>query len=105
MADLKTRYLNLELKNPLIVASSGLTRSAKMVAKCEELGAGAVVIRDVPDYGLMVGNPARLQGWYCACGTRLDLTTDPCSEESFQCKKCSRKYNKKGHRVTQSEDR
>lgn len=47
MADLKTRYLNLELKNPLIVASSGLTRSAKMVQQCEQLGAGAVVLKSI----------------------------------------------------------
>jgi len=47
MADLKTRYLNLELKNPLVVASSGLTRNAKMVKQCEELGAGAVVLKSI----------------------------------------------------------
>lgn len=47
MADLKTSYLNLELKNPLIVASSGLTRNAKMVARCEEAGAGAVVMKSI----------------------------------------------------------
>jgi acetyltransferase-like isoleucine patch superfamily enzyme len=35
------------------------------------VGAGSVVIRDVPAYGLVVGNPARLIGWVCACGERL----------------------------------
>lgn len=47
MADLKTRYLDLELKNPLIVASSGLTRNARMIARCEEAGAGAVVMKSI----------------------------------------------------------
>jgi UDP-2-acetamido-3-amino-2,3-dideoxy-glucuronate N-acetyltransferase len=37
------------------------------------IGAGAVVIGDVPDYALMVGVPARLIGWMCACGVRLGL--------------------------------
>ncbi|WP_242605561.1 acyltransferase [Frankia sp. Cppng1_Ct_nod] len=36
------------------------------------VAAGAVVIRDVGAYALVVGNPARQVGWVCACGERLD---------------------------------
>lgn len=35
------------------------------------VGAGSVVTRDVPDYGLVRGNPARLQGFVCPCGHQL----------------------------------
>jgi UDP-2-acetamido-3-amino-2,3-dideoxy-glucuronate N-acetyltransferase len=35
------------------------------------VGSGSVISRDVPDYGLVWGNPARLQGFVCPCGARL----------------------------------
>ncbi len=37
------------------------------------VGAGAVVVEDVPDYALMVGVPARQIGWMSAFGERLDM--------------------------------
>ena len=37
------------------------------------VGAGAVVLKDVPDYALVVGNPARVIGWMCRCGHRIEF--------------------------------
>lgn len=42
------------------------------VGKCALIGSGAVVTKDVKDYALMVGVPARQIGWVCECGKRLD---------------------------------
>ena len=36
------------------------------------IGSGSVVTRDVPDYGLAYGNPARLHGYACPCGQKLE---------------------------------
>jgi UDP-2-acetamido-3-amino-2,3-dideoxy-glucuronate N-acetyltransferase len=41
------------------------------------IGAGALVTHDVPDYGLVVGHPARLIGYVCPCGARLPGGTAP----------------------------
>jgi UDP-2-acetamido-3-amino-2,3-dideoxy-glucuronate N-acetyltransferase len=49
-----------------VVVVCGLTIGAHAF-----IGAGAVVTRDVPAYGFVVGNPGRVIGWACECGTRL----------------------------------
>ncbi|MFW5802470.1 MAG: dihydroorotate dehydrogenase-like protein [Verrucomicrobiota bacterium] len=45
--DLTTRYLGLELRNPLIVGASPLTKSVDSVRDCAKAGAGAVVLRSL----------------------------------------------------------
>ncbi len=47
MADLSCTYLGLDLKNPLIVSSSGLTDSLEKIIRLQELGAGAVVLKSL----------------------------------------------------------
>ena len=51
------------------------------------VGAGAVVTRDVKDYALVVGNPAKQIGWMCQCGERLTMT-----KGAGACERCGNKY-------------
>jgi len=47
MVDLETTYMGLKLRNPIIVASSGLTKSLSGIKRCEDAGAGAVVLKSI----------------------------------------------------------
>ena len=47
MASLETKYLGLSLKSPVIVGSSPLTQNVVSLEKCEEAGAGAVVLKSI----------------------------------------------------------
>ncbi len=59
------------------------------IGKWAMIGAGAVVTRDVPEYGLVYGNPARLHGFVCPCGEKLKdhrpTTSDQQAPHDTQC--------------------
>ena len=56
------------------------------------IGAGAVVTKDVADYAMAYGNPARRTGWVCGCGVKLDFA----GSDSAICKACGKRYIKQG---------
>jgi UDP-2-acetamido-3-amino-2,3-dideoxy-glucuronate N-acetyltransferase len=52
------------------------------------IGSGSVVTRDIPDYGLAWGNPARLHGFVCPCGTRLEKEFQQDGQVLASCPEC-----------------
>lgn len=54
MADLKTTFAGLTLKNPVIISSSGLTNSAAKNAKLEAAGAGAIILKSLFEEQIMM---------------------------------------------------
>jgi UDP-2-acetamido-3-amino-2,3-dideoxy-glucuronate N-acetyltransferase len=65
------------------------------IGKYGFVGAGSVVTKDVPDYALVLGTPARFQVWMCKCGERLYF-----EEESSKCMSCGLQYKNQNDVVT-----
>ena len=51
------------------------------------VGSGSVVTRDVPAHGLVFGNPAKLHGFSCACGAKVNFKEE---KEKFILAECPR---------------
>jgi UDP-2-acetamido-3-amino-2,3-dideoxy-glucuronate N-acetyltransferase len=51
------------------------------------VAAGAVVLNDIPDYALVVGNPAVVKGWVCRCGVRSHF-----EDGNATCDACGKRY-------------
>ncbi len=62
------------------------------------IGAGAVINRDVPDYALMVGVPAKQIGWMSEYGERLDLPLQ--GDGEAVCEHTGKRYKLSGGQVT-----
>lgn len=76
-------------KKTLVKCNSSIGANATIVCnhtigKYALIGAGALVTCNVPDYALMLGIPAKQEGWVCKCGTRLD--------SNLICPSCLKKF-------------
>lgn len=69
-------YPTTVLSQACSIGANATILAGNRIGRYAMVGAGAVVTRDVPDFGLVVGSPARLVGWVAKDGTRLVFDDD-----------------------------
>lgn len=75
----KHEYKTTLMKKGCTIGANATIVCGNTVGKYAMIGAGSVITKDVPDYALVFGSPAKLRGWVCKCGVKLD-STGACSD-------------------------
>lgn len=83
------KYVATLVKEGASIGANATIICGNTIGKHAFIGSGAVVTKDVPNYGIVIGNPARLYGWICECGTTLEF-----KDSTSVCSSCKRKYKK-----------
>lgn len=84
-------YITTLVKQGATLGANSTILCGITIGKHAFIGAGAVVTKDVPDYGLVVGNPAKLVGWISEAGEKLIF-----DKYGFAfCSKSNKKYQLK----------
>ena len=73
LVERKDEYRDTLVKKGASIGANATIVCGVTIGSYAFIGAGAVIIKDVPDFALMAGVPARQIGWMSAFGEKLDL--------------------------------
>jgi len=90
--DRKNEFKQTIVKKGATIGANATIICGNKIGEYAMIGAGAVVTKDVPNYALMVGVPAKQVGWVCECGEVL--TKKVIEEESIilKCNRCGEEF-------------
>ena len=77
-------YIQTVVKRSASIGANATIVCGTTLGKFSFVGAGAVVTKDIPDYAVVYGNPARIEGYMCACGDKIIKSAD----ENLICDRC-----------------
>lgn len=87
----RNEFLQTRVKQGATLGANATIMCGTTIGRFAMVGAGAVVLHDVPDHALVVGNPARQVGWVCECGETLK-EVEP--EKLYSCERCDLSYRR-----------
>ncbi len=87
-------YIRTVVKHDATIGANATIVCGIILGEYCLIGAGAVVVSDVPPHAVMLGVPAEQKGWACRCGQILIGEKD-----SFICSHCGMKYKKKCNKL------
>jgi acetyltransferase-like isoleucine patch superfamily enzyme len=87
----------VEVQQGASIGAGAICVAPVTIGRWALVGAGSVVIRDVKDFALVVGNPARQVGWVGRAGIRLTKISDGV----YQCPQTLTKYEEKKSQLTE----
>lgn len=94
----KDEYKDTLVRRGATIGANATIVCGNSIGKYAFIGAGAVVTRDVPDFAVVYGSPARVRGWACQCGLMLDFDKGPGGKDSATCD-CGQAYDKDGQQL------
>src|SRR3989344_6216415 len=66
-------YLPTLVKEGASIGANATIVCGTIIGRHAFIGSGSVVTKDIPDYALVYGNPARVHGWICEGGEKIDF--------------------------------
>ncbi|RUO49324.1 UDP-2-acetamido-3-amino-2,3-dideoxy-D-glucuronate N-acetyltransferase [Pseudidiomarina donghaiensis] len=96
----KDQYLDTRVKRGASLGANCTIVCGVTIGEYAFVGAGAVVNKDVPDYALVVGVPAKQIGWMSEFGEQLDLPVS--GEGEVVCEHTGDRYTLVGNRLIRS---
>jgi UDP-2-acetamido-3-amino-2,3-dideoxy-glucuronate N-acetyltransferase len=103
----KNEYRRTLVKRGASIGANATIVCGNTIGRYAFIGAGAVVNREVPDYALMAGVPARCIGWMSEAGFRLEVvgpSPADTSAERLRCPGTGALYERRGDVVVRTEE-
>jgi len=94
----RTEYQRTLVRRGASIGANATILCGLTLGEYSFVGAGAVVTRNVPDYALVAGVPARRIGWMCQCGVQLTEWTGVTPARAA-CAACGSTYDRTGDQV------